>query len=234
MGNKRCVIIGGAQIADYERIREYLDKEDYYIFCDGGLRHRKGLGAVPDLIVGDFDSFEKPREPGIETIVLPRRKDDTDSVYAVKEGLRRGFDDFLLAGVTGERLDHTLANVSILLMLDTAGKKARIVDDYSEMEIVSSSPAYIDESFPYFSLLNISGTARGVNIGNAKFPLQDGEITCEYQYAVSNEVLPGKTARVSVGEGRLLLIRVRKEQRRTEITENPEQDAEMAGTEQNL
>lgn len=39
--------------------------------------------------------------------------------------------------------------------------------------------------------------------------LEDAEITCEYQYGVSNEVLPEKTAMVSVGNGKLLLIKDR-------------------------
>ena len=53
----------------------------------------------------------------------------------------------------------------------------------------------------------MTGTARGVTIRNARFPLENGEITSEYQYATSNEALPGKTAWITVEEGRLLLIR---------------------------
>ena len=208
---RRCVIIGGASIGDYVTVSAKLRQDDYMIYCDCGLRHMDGLGAEPDLIVGDFDSYSNP-EFDTETIVLPCEKDDTDTVFAVKEALRRGFEDFLLIGVVGERLDHTLGNVSILLMLDSEGKVGTIIDDYSEMEIVSDRcemPCIIDDSYVYFSLINISGTARGVTIRGAKYPLENAEITCEYQYGVSNEVLPGCTAEVSVGEGRLLLVKVR-------------------------
>ena len=204
---RRCVIIGGAGIENAEAVRACLREDDFNIFCDSGLRHREALGIQPDLIVGDFDSHPNPHLD-TETIVLPCEKDDTDTVFAVKEALRRGFEDFLLIGVVGARLDHTLGNVSILLMLDAQGKKAMIVDDYSQMEIVSVEPARIDDSFSYFSLLNISGTARGITVENAKYPLRDAEIGCEYPYGVSNEPLPGRTARVTVGEGRLLLIKV--------------------------
>ena len=207
---KRCVIIGGADIADYAAVRKHLTEDDYNIFCDSGLKHLENLGVRPDLIVGDFDSHENPGLD-VETIVLPCEKDDTDTVYAVKEAVKRGFDDFLLIGVVGARLDHTLGNVSVLLMLDSLGKKAEIVDDYSEMEIVSSKAAYINDSYAFFSLLNISGTAKGIHIENAKYPLENGEITCEFQYGISNEVLPGKTAKVSVNEGRLLLIKINRE-----------------------
>ncbi len=204
---KRCVIIGGADIGRYDRIRAHLREDDFYICCDSGLKHREGLGIVPNLIVGDFDSHENPHLD-IETVVLPCEKDDTDTVFAAKEALKRGFQDFLLLGVTGGRLDHTLGNVSLLLMLDARGKRAVALDDYSEMEIVSDRPVQIEDCYSYFSLLNISGLAQGITIRNAKFPLADAEITCEYQYGISNEVLPGTTAEVAVENGRLLLIKV--------------------------
>lgn len=205
----RCVIVGGAEIRRYDEVKKYLRPGDYYIFCDNGLRHLEALGIQPDLIIGDFDSHAVPHLP-VETIFLPREKDDTDSVYAAREAVKRGFNEFLLIGVVGDRIDHSLGNLSILLKLDSLGLRGMIVDDYSEMEIVSGEAAEIGPEFPFFSLLNISGTARGVNIENAKFPLKDGEIDCEYQYGVSNEPLSGKTARVTVAQGRLLLVRDRR------------------------
>ena len=205
---KRCVIVGGADINNYDYIRGRLCADDYIVFCDSGLRHLEPLQVKPSLIVGDFDSHDNPYLD-VETIVLPCEKDDTDTVFAVKEAIKRGFDYFLLIGVVGARLDHTLGNVSILLYLDSIGKKGIVIDDYSEMEIVSNEPAYIEDSYAFFSLLNVSGTAKGITIENAKYLLNNAEITCEYQYGVSNEVLPGKTAKVSILEGKLLLIKDR-------------------------
>lgn len=204
----RCVIVGGADINNYDFIRSKLFPDDYVIFCDSGLKHLAALQAKPSLIVGDFDSHENPHLT-VETIVLPREKDDTDTVYAVKEAIQRGFENFLLIGVVGARLDHTLGNVSLLLYLDSLGMKGCIIDDYSEMEIVAEKPVSITDESSFFSLLNISGCAKGITITDAKYPLTDGEIACEYQYGISNEVLPGKTATVSLKQGKLLLIRVR-------------------------
>ena len=206
---ERCVIVGGADINNYGFIRERLRVDDFVIFCDSGLKHMKNLQAQPSLIVGDFDSHENPHLD-VETIVLPCEKDDTDTVFAVKEAIKRGFDDFLLIGVVGARLDHTLGNVSILLYLDALNKKGCIIDDYSEIEIVSNEPVSISNRYSFFSLLNVTGCAKGITITGAKYPLVDGEISCEYQYGVSNEVLPGQVAVVSVKEGKLLLIKIRK------------------------
>lgn len=205
---KRCVIVGGADILDYGKIKGYLSAEDYYIFCDCGLRHSEGLGVEPDLIVGDFDSHPNPCLD-IETIVLPVEKDDTDTVFAVKEAAKRGFEDFLILGAVGQRLDHTLGNVSILKMLFDMGKNAEIVDDYTEMTVVGKEPQYVEDCFPYFSLINIFGNATGISVKNAKYPLENAVITCDYQYGISNRALKGKRAEVSVDNGCLLLLKVK-------------------------
>jgi len=56
-------------------------------------------------------------------------------------------------------------------------------------------------------LIYLAGMAKGITIENAKYPLNDAEITCGYQYGVSNEVISGHTAKVCVKEGKLLLIK---------------------------
>ena len=203
---KRCVIVGGAPIERYDRIKTYLREDDYLIFCDCGLRHAEALGIRPDLIVGDFDSHARP-VTDTETIILPTVKDDTDTVHALKEAVSRGCTDFLLIGMTGRRLDHTLGNIYMLVYIYENGLSALMTDDYSEISLVGSSPVEIDDRFPFFSLINITGKAKGIYIENARYPLNNAEIKSDYQYGISNEVLPGKLARIRVEDGLLLLIR---------------------------
>ncbi|MBR6360181.1 MAG: thiamine diphosphokinase [Clostridia bacterium] len=203
---KRCVIVGGAGIENYKRIKEMLRDDDFAVYCDCGLRHRQALGIEPALIIGDFDSWEKPATD-TETIVLPVVKDDTDTFYAVKEALRRGYDEFLLIGVSGGRLDHTLGNLSVMLNLFRQGKKVTAADDYSIITVVGEKAEYIGGEFPFFSLLAIDGKAEGVTIRNAKYPLENAVFTPDIPLGISNEVLPGKTAEVSVKKGNLLLIK---------------------------
>ncbi len=210
----RCVVVGGASIGDPEPVRSRFMSGDYFIYCDCGLRHAGVLDRKPDLIVGDFDSYPDPRK-GVsplsgelpEVIALPREKDDTDTAFAVKEGLRRGFEEFVLVGAIGERFDHSLGNVQLLYMLDRLGKKAVLLDDYSEIEVVSDMATVSDE-YPYFSLLCISEKAEGVTITGAKYGLDDAGLDCDFPLGVSNEPLPGKTAEITVKKGRLLLVRV--------------------------
>lgn len=213
----RCVVVGGAPISCYERARGFIKNDDFVIYCDSGLKHLEGLGAAPALIIGDWDSYDDPHMD-VETITLPVAKDDTDTVYAVREGMKRGFSDFILLGAVGARLDHTLVNVYILTTLANRGCHGMIVDDYSEMELISSCKdedgtirpgrATVEDKYPFFSLIAPEGEACGVSIRNAKFGLDGASIGPDYQYATSNEVLPGKSAEITVEDGRLLLIKI--------------------------
>ena len=208
--NRRCVIVGAAHIGRYGSVIPYLRGTDFFIYCDAGLKHEAALGHKADLIIGDFDSTENPLRD-TETVILPHVKDDTDTVYAAKEGMRRGFTEFLLLGVIGGRLDHTLGNIAILNMLESSGCHGVIVDDHSDMEIISGKPAYVTDKYPYFSLLNVTGVCRKVTVKNALYPLDNAELTTDFPLGVSNEPLKGKTAEITVGEGRALLVRVREE-----------------------
>lgn len=206
----RFVIIGGGPITQYDAIASHLREDDFFVFCDGGLSHCEPLNVCPNLIVGDFDSHARP-QTDIETIVLPREKDDTDTVFAIKEALNRGAKEILMLGVIGARFDHSLGNIGALMMLSSKGIKASILDDYSQMEIVSDAPITIEDNCKYFSLIAVGGSANGINIKNAKYPLENGKIDPEYQYGISNEVLSGKCAEVRVEQGRLLLVKVYRE-----------------------
>ncbi len=210
---KRCVIMSAGEICNYERVRTFLQDDDFFIFCDGGLSHAQGLGLSPSLIVGDFDSCDSELlakwKESCELVRLPREKDDTDTLFAVKLALERGYSDFLLLGAMGGRFDHALGNVSILLYLQGLGKKALLVDDYSVMQIVGKEPLYIEDSCSYFSVLTVAGDVSGVNIKNAKYPLENAELSADFQLGISNEVLPGMTAEVSVEKGRVLVVVVR-------------------------
>ena len=205
MENRRAVVIAGGEIISYERVRSFLKPEDYYIFCDSGLFHKEGLNVEPDLIIGDFDSHEKV-DTGSEIITLPEMKDDTDSLSGVKLALKRGFKYFLLLGMTGRRMDHTLCNLYLLSYIKSHHGKALIVDDWSEMEVVEKEEVFISDSYAYFSLIAWKGKCEGVNIENALYPLSSAVIEPEYQYGISNEPLKGGS-RVWVEKGSLLLIK---------------------------
>ena len=141
------------------------------------------------------------------------------------QGTVRGILDSLTeaGAVDAPAASAALAGMSFTQDLAQAVTGARLVQECvperlelkqatyrSIQELVGAEPVEIPERFPFYSLVNITGTARGITETGCKFPLDNGEIHCGYQYGTSNEVLPGQTAESTVKEGRLLLIEVRR------------------------
>ena len=201
----RCVIVGNADIENYEKVKAYLGNDVYFVFCDGGLKHIDSLGVSPDFVVGDFDSAKKPAS-NENTIVLPTEKDDTDTFAAVKLMLKKGFKDFLLIGVIGQRLDHSLGNISILLFLKNNNAKGLIVDDYSEMFLCENTVKISKNSCSFFSVISLEKQLLGVTIKGAKYPLCNATIDNAYQFAVSNEAT--NDTEISIKQGDALIIKV--------------------------
>ena len=95
MGN--CYIISAGEIS-----KILIDKndDDLLIAADGGYKTAIDNGLIPDIALGDFDSLGYV--PKFHNVVLPpQKKDDTDTFFAAKEGVKRGFDDYSLIGVIG-------------------------------------------------------------------------------------------------------------------------------------
>ena len=61
-------------------------------------------------------------------LLFPVRKDDTDLMLAIKKGIEMEYQDFLIYGATGGRLDHTIASIQSLSYLLSHGCRGILVD----------------------------------------------------------------------------------------------------------
>ena len=119
---KTCIIFCAA---GFDGLLFPIPEGALVIAADGGLRHTDALGLAPDVILGDFDSLGYIPA---DSRVYPVEKDDTDAVLAVRVGLERGCDEFLLYGaMDGPRLDHTIANFQTLGYLATHGARGTLI-----------------------------------------------------------------------------------------------------------
>ncbi len=178
---------------------------DLVIAADAGYRTCLALGLQPDLLVGDFDSMEAPADfPNL--LRAPVEKDDTDTLLAVKEGLRRGCDTFHLYGCTGGRLDHTLANLQTLLYLRRQGARGYLYDGTFTYTAIENEGIEIprEKEWALLSVFCLGDTAGGIVERGVQYPLTEATLTADFPLGVSNHILED-TARVSVARGALLI-----------------------------
>ena len=198
---KTCYIFGSALGFP----ESFAPKEtDLVIGADAGYLKLESLGITPHLTVGDFDSLtEIPKN--CEIIKHPIKKDDTDTMLAVKIGYDRGYKNFCLCGCAGKRLDHTLANLQTLSFIAEKGGKGYIFGD----DFVATAVKENSISFPKNQKGNISvfsATDRcEVSIKGLLYPLEKAEISYDFPLGVSNSFI-GKPAEITIHKGTAIII----------------------------
>lgn len=203
--NGCCYIVGAGSL--YEGDLPFEKQEnDLLIAADGGYEHLKRAGMTPDLLIGDFDSMEKPNV-FCETITLPVEKDDTDIVFAVKEGFRRGYTRFVIfGGLGGKRISHTIANMQLLEYVAIQGGTARLIGGTTSLFLLreGQSHTFEGEAGKELSLFSITPTAT-VTVQGVKYPVTRATLERCFPLGVSNRVLE-PTATLTVHSGTILVV----------------------------
>ncbi len=116
---KKCTILANGK-PPAKKIISFLMANGYAsLYCaDGGANAARRMNLVPNFIIGDLDSIrdETLRFYRSKTNVIKiSRQNDTDVEKCLKHAIKKGFDEVILTGVTGDRLDHTFCNLGIVL-----------------------------------------------------------------------------------------------------------------------
>ena len=101
---------------------------DFVIAADAGLHYLEEQGIRADLVIGDFDSLKCVSEHP-NTIVLSAEKDDTDTLAAIRAGIKAGYTSFHIYCGTGGRIDHTMANLQVLAYLSANNMRGFLFDN---------------------------------------------------------------------------------------------------------
>ncbi len=197
-----CYIFGAL---DTEIVDFNPQENDLIIAADGGYSTLKKLNIKPDLVVGDFDSLgEAPENENV--IKHPIKKDDTDTLLAVKIGLEKGYKTFVIFGAIGGRLDHTIATIQTATFVAENGGIAYIYDgNHTVTAIKNSRIKFSNDAKGYISIFALSGVAKGVTIKGLLYELNDAEITPSFPIGVSNEFI-SKESEIIVKDGILTII----------------------------
>ena len=198
-----CYIVGASPEAGPE-IKFTPNENDFVIAADGGFSHLEKQKIRCDLVVGDFDSSACPNLSSV--IQLNPQKDDTDTLFAVREGLKRGYTRFRIYGVLGGALSHTLSALQTLtFLLDHGAKGLLIGKNVCAAAIRNDRLDFRAGCKGFFSVFSFDEISRGVFIEGAKYPLQDYTMTNGFPIGVSNEFI-GKPVGISVNNGTLHIL----------------------------
>lgn len=198
-----CLIISGAPECYFP---VSFTKADFVIACDAGYIHAQRADIVPDVIIGDFDSYLGDLPDGVEIIRTKPEKDDTDTMMALKLAIRRGYRRIMLVGALGGRIDHMLANISLIAFAATKGADLQIVDGHHQIFAVRDGKRRVPRSsWRNISVFAFDTECTGVTLRGVKYLLEGAVLTNTFALGVSNEFTED-IAEISVESGILIVV----------------------------
>jgi len=210
---KVLLVVAGGEIRDvaFFRSKLYELKPAEIICADSGAGYLHAIGLVPNVIIGDMDSLSPGmldyfEERGSRIIRFPEGKNETDTQLALEYAFGTVPDEIYVFGAFGTRIDHTLANVSLLALGMKKGIQIKLIDEWCETFVVNSKCTLEGEPGQTVSLLPLSDKVTGITIEGFEYPLNNGVMEIGKPYGVSNRLVAARGV-ISVRSGHLLVIR---------------------------
>ena len=203
------------------------------IAADRGLEFFLDYLILPDVVIGDFDSLsedgknflemqnedipyggmlewklQKGEGKVVEVVRLRPEKDDSDTQSAMNYAIQNGAKESVILGVTGNRVDHLMANFGLLILAQKQDTEVALADRYNYMKLIPSGTILkkAEQFGKYVSFFPLGGDVTGLTLEGFKYPLDKYHLTtADSGLTVSNEISE-EYAKVTYESGTLLMI----------------------------
>ena len=203
------------------------------IAADRGLEFFLDYLILPDVVIGDFDSLsedgknflemqsedipyggmlewklQKGEGKVVEVVRLRPEKDDSDTQSAMNYAIQNGAKEIVILGVTGNRVDHLMANFGLLILAQKQDTEVALADRYNYMKLIPSGTILkkAEQFGKYVSFFPLGGDVTGLTLEGFKYPLDKYHLTtADSGLTVSNEISE-EYAKVTYESGTLLVI----------------------------
>lgn len=205
---KKCLIISGGEYYFPPFNYEY----DYVIACDKGAEYAYKAGIRPDVIIGDFDSYSESKIQGlfdksIPVYKYPVKKDDTDTMLAIKHALQEGFMHITILCGLGLRMDHTYANIQSMHYAASKGASCEMISEKEYLKTISPADKTVElmaKANTSLSLFALTDVVKNVHINGTEYDCTT-DIVNSFPLGHGNHFVSDK-ATILVEEGILLVI----------------------------
>jgi len=190
---KRAIIFVNGNLSDLSQAKKIITKDDCLIAVDGGAKHILKLGLTPQIIIGDFDSIspsllEQSRLSPTILIKYPTKKDKTDFELAIDLCMDRKFQEIIIFGILGDRIDHMLANIFLLVKIQAENQsiKIKIIEGKKEIYILNKEITINGKIGDEISIIPVSKKLEGVSTEGLYYRLIDDTLLFGTTRGVSN------------------------------------------------
>ena len=153
-------------------------KKSFILCADGGYLFAEKLPIQINAVIGDLDTVRDAKKviaPPIQVIEEPSQE-FTDFEKALLYLKKQGTKEILLIGLTGERTDHVLANMSVL---------SRFINDFEFIVFGQEAKIYFLQGSQEIKI----HTTPGKLISLMPLPLAENIVTKGLKYSLNSETL---------------------------------------------
>jgi thiamine pyrophosphokinase len=200
VGMQIVIFAGGAAPSDIGTMPDGA----FVIAADSGFDIARRHAVAVDLLIGDLDSVsEDAVHQAPQTLRFPVDKNKTDLELAIDRARSMGVTSLLVIGGAGGRMDHFLANASLLASLDGLDVEWRTGS--GTLLRVNGSVRVAGTPGETISLLAFGGPARGVRTTGLRWRLDNEHLLPGSTRGVSNAFIDD-AALISLDEGNLMVV----------------------------
>lgn len=213
---KKAVIFINGNLSDLSQVKRIITKKDCLIAADGGIKHILKLRLIPQIIIGDLDSTslalqKKLKNFKMEWIKYPTKKNKTDFELAVDFSLKRKFQEIIIFGIFGDRIDHFLANIFLLTKIQIKNKliKIKIIEGKKEIYILNKTIIINGKVGDEISIIPIVDKLEGVTTHGLEYQLKNEVLMFGSTKGISN-VQTSNSTKIEAKKGIAIIIHLRK------------------------
>ncbi len=183
----------------------WIDDADVVIAADSGLANTRAHSVKADVVVGDMDSVDPGHLSDAESAgaVVERHpvgKNESDLELALVAALERGATRAMIVVRDGGRLDHALANLTVLASPRWAEMEISALVGSSRVWPVLRERTLPLESGDHLALHAIGGPATGVTSAGVRYPLDRERLDAFEARGIANVVeAAGPTIQLEAG-----------------------------------
>jgi len=203
-----CVLIGNGEYPSPDKYTHILGNAKCIICADGGANYAYRQNVKPDWILGDLDSIEPEvldyyQRQHIQIQKLKSQRNN-DLEKAIRKAIRLGYQQLILIGFIGKRLDQTLATLQIAKKYI---RKTRVILYSSSCEIYPLVPGKYTFSAQPGDPVSIFGFPRayGITTTGLQWSLTNNHLL-ESSRGLSNRTI-NSLIEISFTRGYLLLLK---------------------------
>lgn len=181
----------------------------FIVAADSGLNALYALDIVPNMMIGDMDSvdptiLEAFRKAGVEEAIYPARKNLTDTEIALELLIQKGFKKLILLGATGDRIDHSIANVFLLRKLCEAGIEAELITPGNRLFCIKESRELRAEPGSTVSFIALTDVVTNVYLEGFEYKLTAENLYANQPGRAVSNIASKPVQRVTFDSGILL------------------------------